>query len=78
MQGAGADPIRIGVDSWVSGGGGDITVDGRKVSAPFRVVAPSPATVAIVYATSGIRRMADATRLASTSVAVTRMSISGC
>ncbi|NKR28569.1 DUF881 domain-containing protein [Rhodococcus hoagii] len=39
MQGAGADPIRIGVDSWVSGGGGDITVDGRKVSAPLRVVA---------------------------------------
>ncbi|MFC9517112.1 DUF881 domain-containing protein [Nocardiaceae bacterium NPDC056970] len=39
FQGAGADPIRIGVDSWVSGGGGNVTVDGRKVSAPFRVVA---------------------------------------
>ncbi|PTR27410.1 uncharacterized protein YlxW (UPF0749 family) [Rhodococcus sp. OK519] len=39
IQGASADPIRIGVDSWVTGGGGNITVDGRKVSAPFRVVA---------------------------------------
>lgn len=39
FQGAGADPIRIGVDSWVSGGGGNVTVDGRKVSAPFRIVA---------------------------------------
>ncbi|MDH6678572.1 uncharacterized protein YlxW (UPF0749 family) [Rhodococcus sp. LBL1] len=39
ISGAGSDPIRIGVDSWVSGSGGNVTVDGRKVSAPFRVVA---------------------------------------
>ncbi len=39
ISGAGTDPIRIGVDSWVSGSGGNVTVDGRKVSAPFRVVA---------------------------------------
>jgi len=39
ISGAGTDPIRIGVDSWVSGGGGNVTVDGRKLSAPFQVVA---------------------------------------
>ncbi|QCQ91237.1 DUF881 domain-containing protein [Rhodococcus sp. SGAir0479] len=31
--------IRIGVNSWVSGGGGDVTIDGRKITAPFEVVA---------------------------------------
>ncbi len=35
----GGEPIRIGVDSWVSGGGGNVTIDGRSVSAPFQVVA---------------------------------------
>lgn len=39
IEGAGSDPIRIGVDSWVSGGGGDISVDGNRISAPMRVTA---------------------------------------
>lgn len=39
ISGSGSEPIRIGVDSWVSGGGGNVTVDGRRISAPFRIVA---------------------------------------
>ncbi len=39
IQGAGSPPIRIGVDSWVSGSAGDISIDGRKVNAPYGVVA---------------------------------------
>ena len=39
ISGAETDPIRIGVDSWVSGSGGSVTIDGRKVAAPFRVSA---------------------------------------
>lgn len=39
IEGAESDPIRIGVDSWVSGGGGDLSVDGRRIAAPMRVTA---------------------------------------
>ncbi|WP_031936652.1 DUF881 domain-containing protein [Prescottella defluvii] len=39
IRGSGSEPIRIGVDSWVSGGGANVTVDGRRISAPFGVVA---------------------------------------
>lgn len=41
MQIAGADgtTVRIGVDSWVTGSGGDITVDDRKLTAPYVVTA---------------------------------------
>lgn len=39
IDGAGADTVRIGVDSWFSGGGGKVTVDGRRITAPFRVAA---------------------------------------
>lgn len=38
-EGSAGGPIRIGVDSWVSGSGGNVTIDGRRVVAPFRVVA---------------------------------------
>ena len=33
IQGADGAPIRIGVDSWVSGSPGGVSVDGRKVGA---------------------------------------------
>ncbi|MDH6293099.1 MULTISPECIES: DUF881 domain-containing protein [Rhodococcus] len=39
IQGADGPPIRIGVDSWVSGSAGGVSVDGRKVNAPYGVVA---------------------------------------
>ncbi|MEV0946802.1 DUF881 domain-containing protein [Rhodococcus sp. NPDC049939] len=39
IRGEGSAPIRIGVDSWVSGSPGDISIDGRQVSAPYGVVA---------------------------------------
>ncbi|WP_084385553.1 DUF881 domain-containing protein [Rhodococcus sp. WMMA185] len=39
IQGAGTPPIRIGVDSWVSGSPGDVSVDGRRVNAPYTVLA---------------------------------------
>jgi uncharacterized protein YlxW (UPF0749 family) len=39
IQGADGPPIRIGVDSWVSGSVGGVSVDGRKVNAPYGVVA---------------------------------------
>ncbi|WP_137724239.1 DUF881 domain-containing protein [Prescottella subtropica] len=39
--GTGGDtaPVRIGVDSWFTGTSGNVVVDGRKVAAPFRIVA---------------------------------------
>jgi uncharacterized protein YlxW (UPF0749 family) len=39
LQGAQGAPIRIGVDSWVSGSAGDLSVDGQRVTAPYSVVA---------------------------------------
>lgn len=41
MQITGADgtAVRIGVDSWVTGPGGDLTVDDRKLTAPYTVTA---------------------------------------
>jgi len=41
MQIAGADgtAVRIGVDSWVTGVGGNITVDDRELTAPYTVTA---------------------------------------
>nr|WP_305095245.1 DUF881 domain-containing protein [Prescottella sp. R16] len=40
IGGTGGDAaVRIGVDSWVTGTSGDITVDGRAVAAPYRIVA---------------------------------------
>ncbi|QBJ98471.1 DUF881 domain-containing protein [Rhodococcus sp. ABRD24] len=39
IAGSGSAPIRIGVDSWVSGSGGKVTIDGQAVSAPYKIVA---------------------------------------
>lgn len=41
MQITGADgtSVRIGADSWVTGQGGDLTVDDRKLAAPYTVTA---------------------------------------
>ncbi|MGC0364215.1 uncharacterized protein YlxW (UPF0749 family) [Rhodococcus sp. 27YEA15] len=39
ISGADADPIRIGVNSWVSGRSGDIHLDGTAISPPYTVVA---------------------------------------
>ncbi|MFE3291971.1 DUF881 domain-containing protein [Rhodococcus sp. NPDC059234] len=39
VQGAGAAPIRIGVNSWVTGQPGRLTLDGTEISAPYRVTA---------------------------------------
>ncbi|RVW03206.1 DUF881 domain-containing protein [Rhodococcus spongiicola] len=39
ISGSEAASIRIGVDSWISGGGGNVTIDGRRVAAPFQVTA---------------------------------------
>lgn len=39
FQGGNDAPVRIGVDSWVSGTAGNIQLDGRKIDAPYTVVA---------------------------------------
>ncbi|MDV8067997.1 DUF881 domain-containing protein [Rhodococcus sp. IEGM 1366] len=39
IAGATGEPIRIGVNSWVGGRGGDIEVDGTKIAAPYTVSA---------------------------------------
>lgn len=39
VQGDGGAPIRIGVDSWVSGPAGELQLDGRTIRAPYSVSA---------------------------------------
>ncbi|MEU5844411.1 DUF881 domain-containing protein [Rhodococcus sp. NPDC047139] len=39
IAGANGDTVRIGVDSWVTGAGGEITVDDRRLDAPYTVTA---------------------------------------
>lgn len=39
IAGAGAEPVRIGVDSWVTGPGGGVVVDDVPLVAPYTVVA---------------------------------------
>ncbi|MFD4367430.1 DUF881 domain-containing protein [Rhodococcus sp. NPDC058521] len=39
VAGAGGAPIRIGVDSWVSGPAGDLRLDGQSIRAPYDVSA---------------------------------------
>lgn len=39
VQGDGGEPIRIGVDSWVSGSAGDLELDGRTIRPPYSVSA---------------------------------------
>lgn len=39
VQGGGAPPIRIGVDSWVRGTPGHLQLDGRDLAAPYTVTA---------------------------------------
>ncbi|TQF68222.1 DUF881 domain-containing protein [Rhodococcus spelaei] len=39
VQGAGAAPIRIGVNSWVTGPAGRLQLDGTEITAPYRVTA---------------------------------------
>ncbi len=35
IAGSGAEPVRIGVDSWIAGKAGGVIVDGREMSAPY-------------------------------------------
>lgn len=69
LRGAGADAIeiddrvRLGADSWVSGLGGGITVDGTQVSRPYVVeVVGEPATLAgaLAFPRGGADRMRSA------------------
>ncbi len=39
VQGAGAPPIRVGVNTWVRGTPGKLQVDGRELAAPYTVTA---------------------------------------
>ncbi|SUE14197.1 membrane protein [Rhodococcus gordoniae] len=39
IAGANGETVRIGVDSWVTGPGGEITVDDRRLDAPYTVTA---------------------------------------
>ena len=39
IAGANGETVRIGVDSWVTGSGGDVTVDDRRLDAPYTVTA---------------------------------------
>jgi len=39
IAGSNGETVRIGVDSWVTGAGGEITVDDRRLDAPYTVTA---------------------------------------
>lgn len=47
IAGVGADPVRIGVESWIAGKAGSVIVDGREMTEPFVYTAiGDPATLA--------------------------------
>lgn len=44
IDGNGAEPVRVGVDSWIAGRAGGVIVDGREMSSPYVFTAIGEAT----------------------------------